>query len=58
MGKKQEKIKEELEKEEKEFYGDETVSGSDPAPDSDDDTVQNLADVIGKGERLNSPREE
>jgi hypothetical protein len=41
------KVKEEIEKEEKEFYGDETISGSSPSPESDDDTQKAFEDIIG-----------
>lgn len=41
-------IKEELRKEEDEVYGDETISGSSPRPDTDDDVDKPMTDLTGK----------
>lgn len=40
-------VQKEVEELEDEVYGDQTVSGTNPAPTSDDDTKENLEDVIG-----------
>jgi hypothetical protein len=48
---KPEEIKKELDKEEKDFYGDTTISGQNPDPESDDDTKQALVDVLGNNPR-------
>ncbi len=42
------KIKEELKKQEAEFYGDETVSGTNPDPESDDSVAEMMEDVMGE----------
>ena len=47
---KPEDVQKELDDLQKEVYGENTVSGSAPDPDSDDDTEQNLADVTGESE--------
>lgn len=41
------KIKEELKKEDEEFYGDTSISGEMPDPESDDDTEKNIANALG-----------
>lgn len=40
-------IKREVNKEEDEFYGEETETGSSPKPSSDDDVEKDLENVIG-----------
>lgn len=40
-------IKAQVKKQNDEVYGEETVSGSSPDPDSDSDTAANLSDAIG-----------
>ena len=47
------KIQEELDQEDNEFYGDETASGTNPAPGSDTDTSETLKDVIGESPKHN-----
>ena len=42
------KIAEQVQKQDDEFYGEETAVGSSPRPDSDDDTEEVLEDFIGK----------
>lgn len=41
-------VKRELEEQDDEFYGDETVSGSNPEPDSDDSVEEMMSDVVGE----------
>jgi hypothetical protein len=41
-------IKKELQREEDEVYGDETISGSSPRPSSDDDVEQGMENVTGQ----------
>jgi hypothetical protein len=41
-------IKEEIAKQDKDIYGDETISGTDPSPDSDDDVEEIMEDAFGK----------
>ncbi len=45
-------VKKEIRENEDRFYGEETVSGSSPRPDSDDDVAEMIKEVIG-----NSPEE-
>jgi hypothetical protein len=52
------KVKEEIKKEEKEFYGDETISGSSPSPESDDDTKEAFKDIIGHEPKSDTSLEE
>lgn len=40
-------IKKQIKKQNDDFYGDETASGSSPGLDTDDDTVKNLEDTVG-----------
>lgn len=40
-------IRRELEEQDDEFYGDETVSGSNPDPDSDDSVSEMMTDTVG-----------
>lgn len=40
-------IKSQIKKQQNEVYGEETQSGSAPAPESDDNTLTNLRDVVG-----------
>ncbi len=40
-------IKKELREDEDRFYGEETVSGSSPRPESDDDVKEMVKEVIG-----------
>lgn len=47
-----EDVKNELKENEKRFYGEETVSGSSPSPESDDDVKEMVREVIG-----NTPKE-
>lgn len=44
------KIREKIKQENDEFYGDESIGGSSPSPDTDDDVVENLHEVIGHPE--------
>ena len=48
-------IEKELKKQDDEVYGEETVSGSSPRPASDDDTTDNLKDVIGNEPKNDKP---
>ena len=42
-----EDVKKEIKENEDRFYGEETISGSSPRPDSDDNVAEALEDVIG-----------
>ena len=46
---KRDDIKKELKRQEDEVYGENTISGSSPDPDSDDDVMTNLEDAVGAG---------
>lgn len=50
---KRDDIKEELKRQEEEFYGDETVSGSSPDPESDDSVETMVEDAMGEDASAN-----
>jgi len=50
-------VEEEVQKQEDEFYGDETASGSNPRPTSDDDVTSVYDDAVGYEEQEEEPEE-
>ena len=57
---KRDEIKKELEEQEEEFYGDETVSGSSPSPESDDSIEKMMGDAMGEdaADDVSDPKED